>query len=258
MHKQAEIDLVKLEVLGCISENEIENLRIMEETDENFPWKELAEYQNIVSLLPSVLMVDGPSPSVKDNMVRKLNRSIFGADADNELEIIEIKEDISVAEPWEKRTTKDNVDWGSLSVSESLPLDTSSFQEVKTKKSIDSSEFIKSSQITEALEKADLLETSFYKPKVISEKISSPPRNIRKYVFASIIFIVATVSVLTYYFTRDAGEVIEFRSEVFTPVDNTASLLELVNADKFIPFVIAENVNSIKEEIKTDEKRMLH
>ena len=255
MDKQAEIDLVKLEVLGCISKNEIENLRIMEETDENFPWKEQARYQNLASLLPSVLVADMPSPSAKDNMVKKLNRSIFGADTDNELKMVDIKEEKSVAEPNKKSTIKDNVDWGSLTVSDSSLLDTSSFQEVKTKKSINRNEFVKSDQIKEDLDKEDLLETSFYKPKIISEKISPPPRKLRKYVFASIIFIVAAVSVLTYFLMSEADKVIEFRSEIFTPVDKTPDLLEIVNAKSFIPFVIPENVNIIEEEIKTGEKK---
>ncbi|MGB5530864.1 MAG: hypothetical protein WBQ32_12925, partial [Ignavibacteriaceae bacterium] len=67
MDKQKEIELVKLEVLGCINENEIKNLRVMKENDEDFPWKELAQYQNLISLLPTMLVTDIPSPCAKDN-----------------------------------------------------------------------------------------------------------------------------------------------------------------------------------------------
>ena len=53
MDKQKEIELVKLEVLGCINENEIKNLRVMKENDEDFPWKELAQYQNLMQFSSS-------------------------------------------------------------------------------------------------------------------------------------------------------------------------------------------------------------
>jgi protein TonB len=255
MEKQAEIDLVKLEVLGCISENEIENLRIMEETDEDFPWDELAHYQNLVSLLPSILAAEIPSPSIKDIMIKKLNRTIFGSDADDELEIVEIKEEKSAQESKGKSIIQDDAGWESLSISDSLKLDVSSFQEVKTKKSIDRDEYIKSDQIIEDLDKEDILETSFYKPKVIPDKISSPSRNLRKYVFAMIIFIAATVSVLTYFLISETDKVTEFKSEIFSLADKTPALLELVNADRVIPFVISEDANNLnKEEIKADEK----
>ena len=147
MDKQKEIELVKLEVLGCINENEIRNLRVMKEKDENFPWKELAQYQNLASLLPSILVAEIPSPNAKDNMIKKLNRSIFGAEDDNELEIVEIKEENSIDESSEKLAAKDNMDWGSLSISDSLPMDVSEFQEVKTKKSRDLNEFVTSTVV---------------------------------------------------------------------------------------------------------------
>jgi protein TonB len=256
MDKQTEIELIKLEVLGCIDNTESKNLCLMKETNEDFPWKELAEYQNLASLLPSTLVAEIPSPSAKDNMVRKLNHSIFGAEANNELEIIEIKEEKTVDVFSEKLTTKDNIDWDSLAISDTLPIDLSSFQEVKTKKSIDRNEFIKSTQITKDLEKENLLDTSFYKPKIKPEKNPSTSKNLKRYVLISAALIVALVSVTAYFLIPKTDEVTEAKNEIFTPVDKTPALLKVVSEDSFIPFVIPENVTSFKnEEIKTEEKK---
>ena len=72
MEKKKGLDLIKLEVLGCINEKDRENLRKMKETEEDFPWKELAEYQNLVALLPSSLSVKYPGSGLKDKTAMKL------------------------------------------------------------------------------------------------------------------------------------------------------------------------------------------
>lgn len=256
MDKQKEIELAKLEVLGCIDENEIKSLRVMKENDEDFPWKELAQYQNLVSLLPSMLVAETPSPSAKENMVRKLNHSIFGTGADNELEIVEVREEKSMDETSEKRTKKDNVDWGALSTFDSLPLDISSFQEVKTKKSIDRNEFTKSTRRKKVLEKEKHLETSFYQPKVISKKNPSPSKNLGRYVLIPFILFLVSVSVAAYYLLFNTAEITEFKNEILTPVDNNNNIMDLLSTNRFVHF---ENVESTKdipvEEIQAKEKK---
>jgi protein TonB len=271
MDKKTEIELVKLEVLGCINENEIENLRIMKESDEDFPWKELAQYQNLASLLPSILVAEIPSPNARDNMVKKLNRSIFGAEADNELKIVEIKEEKSDEYLTEKHTSEYKIDWGALSASDSLPIDMSpkdlnSFQEVKTKKSIERNEFIKATQITKVLEKEELLETSFYKPKVMSEKISLPHINLRRYVLISLILFVLSVSVTAYFLLRNTAEITEVKNEILTPVNNTHNILDMLSTNNLLHSAnveaaknnAIENIQNKKTKVASkDEQNML-
>jgi protein TonB len=248
MDRQKEIELVKLEVLGCINENEIKSLRVMKENDENFPWKELAQYQNLASLLPSVLVAEIPSPNAKDNMIKKLNRSIFGAEDDNELEIVEIKEENSIDESSEKLAAKDNMDWGSLSISDSLPMDVSEFQEVKTKKSRDLNEFVTSTQITKDLEKKELLGPSRNQYKIKSEKISSPHNNLRKYVLISLILFVLSVSVAAYFLIGNTSEITEFKNEILEPVDNTHNILDLLRTNSLMHSANVEVVKNIQDE----------
>jgi len=72
MDKKKTIDLIKLEVLGCINKEGSDTLHLSKENDENFPFKELGEYQNIIALLPSALMLEFPSNELKDKVAMKL------------------------------------------------------------------------------------------------------------------------------------------------------------------------------------------
>jgi hypothetical protein len=72
MENKKGIELIKLEVLGCISEKDSESLLKMKENDDNFPWKTLAEYQNLVSLLPLTLTLNFPDNDLKDKTATKL------------------------------------------------------------------------------------------------------------------------------------------------------------------------------------------
>lgn len=72
MENKKGIELIKLEVLGCINEKDSVSLLKMKEDDKNFPWKTLAEYQNLVSLLPLTLTLDYPDSDLKDKTATKL------------------------------------------------------------------------------------------------------------------------------------------------------------------------------------------
>lgn len=72
MDNKKGIELIKLEVLGCINEKDTESLLKMKETDDNFPWKELAEYQNLIALLPLTLTLIYPDSDLKDKTATKL------------------------------------------------------------------------------------------------------------------------------------------------------------------------------------------
>jgi hypothetical protein len=72
MDKKKSIELIKLEVLGCLTEKDKESLKEMKLSNEDFPWKELAEYQKVISLLPSLLEIKYPSDDLKDKTAMKL------------------------------------------------------------------------------------------------------------------------------------------------------------------------------------------
>ena len=64
-------DLIQAKALGCLDEEE-EKLfaKLLEEDD--FPWQELGQYQNLVAFLPTLLDIENPDKEVKDNIARKL------------------------------------------------------------------------------------------------------------------------------------------------------------------------------------------
>jgi hypothetical protein len=72
MDKKKSLELVKLEVLGCLNEKDIESLKIIKESNDDFPWKELADYQNLVALIASSLELKYPASELKDKTAMKL------------------------------------------------------------------------------------------------------------------------------------------------------------------------------------------
>jgi len=72
MDKKKSLDLIKLEVLGCISEKDGETLQAFKNEGEDFPWKELGDYQNVISMLPLTIEMKYPASDLKDKTAMKL------------------------------------------------------------------------------------------------------------------------------------------------------------------------------------------
>jgi hypothetical protein len=72
MEKGTAVKLVKAMALGCLDHAEDDELINYMETAEEFPWAELGEYQNLVSLLPLYLPLELPENEVKENLKSKL------------------------------------------------------------------------------------------------------------------------------------------------------------------------------------------
>lgn len=72
MEKKKVIELIKLEVLDCLSDSDAESLKLAKEVDPDFPWKELGDYQNLVALLPVALNIEFPVSELKDKVALKL------------------------------------------------------------------------------------------------------------------------------------------------------------------------------------------
>ena len=72
MDSKKQIELIKLSTIGCITPEDQATLNSLMVEDENFPWKELGEFQNLVALLPSALVIETPNWELKDKVARKL------------------------------------------------------------------------------------------------------------------------------------------------------------------------------------------
>lgn len=72
MDKKKSLDLIKLEVLGCLSDKDKESLQSMKAEGNEFPWKELGDYQNLIAILPLALELKYPASDLKDKTAMKL------------------------------------------------------------------------------------------------------------------------------------------------------------------------------------------
>ena len=72
MDKKKSLDLIKLEVLGCLNDKDKESLQAMKAEGEEFPWKVLGDYQNLIANLPLALELKYPASDIKDKTATKL------------------------------------------------------------------------------------------------------------------------------------------------------------------------------------------
>lgn len=114
------LELIQLYTAGCISQHERTLLKSLMENDENFPWIELAEYQNLIATLPSVLNPETPPQRVKEKIMMKLSKGLSVEEKRDLLDSPAIqKEEIKFEERTVKSESKSKIDWGSLSVIDS-------------------------------------------------------------------------------------------------------------------------------------------
>jgi len=60
--------------LGCLEREEYDLMMEYFKSNQDYPWQEFGEYQNLVALLPSFLNIELPDVQVKDRVARKLYR----------------------------------------------------------------------------------------------------------------------------------------------------------------------------------------
>jgi len=72
MDNKKALELIKLEAIGCLNKKDAASLLKMKETEKDFPWKILAEYQTLITLLPITLTLNYPDAELKDKTATKL------------------------------------------------------------------------------------------------------------------------------------------------------------------------------------------
>jgi hypothetical protein len=60
--------------IGCLEREDYDRMMDYFKSNQDYPWQELGEYQNLVALLPSFLNIEVPDARVKDMVARKLYR----------------------------------------------------------------------------------------------------------------------------------------------------------------------------------------
>ncbi len=226
MDKRTSIELIILEVLGCLDEKDRKSLQIMKETDENFPWKDLAEYQNLSALLPSILRVaDIPFPRAKERMVKKVNSLIFSEENIHQPIKVFPKKIESDKEQLEKVPAKSKIDWGSLSVSDSSPKNVKDFKEVKPKAPAVNRDSIHLSEINKFSDDEKLVRVDDDKSEITPEKTFKSSPILRRYILISIVLFVISASLFGYLLLKSKPEISEVL-KVNKSTDTTFNVLE--------------------------------
>jgi len=122
MDKKKSLDLIKLEVLGCLNDKDKESLQAMKAEGEEFPWKVLGDYQNLIANLPLALELKYPASDIKDKAATKLYnirdqikakveaRKALEMPAQPIEEISESEEIIEISENFEENTTTEQIE----------------------------------------------------------------------------------------------------------------------------------------------------
>jgi periplasmic protein TonB len=226
MDKSRSIELIILEVLGCLDENDRKILQVMKETDENFPWKVLAEYQNLSALLPSILKIANiPSSRAKEIMVKKLHSLIF-TDESIHQPTTDVPKKIKLnEEQLEKDLAKNKIDWGSLSFSDSTINEAKDFKEIKPKTHVVKSNSIHSPEFISFSEEVSLEIVVPDNTKITSERTPKSSPLPRKYILISIILFVISASIFGYLLLKSEPETTEVLM-VNKSIDTTFNVLE--------------------------------
>ena len=66
------IGMLQAKALGCLDESDNTEIQAFIDAGYVFPWNELGQYQNTVSLLPLTLQIELPDPGLKDKVALKL------------------------------------------------------------------------------------------------------------------------------------------------------------------------------------------
>ena len=199
-------ELITLDVLGCLNERERESFRIIKETDENFPWEELARYQNLVAQLPATLTASAvPSSTAKEKMLNKLNSLLAVSEKKSEPEkfIPGLKEQDRVEKELERVLEKNKISWDSLAVAETAHKEQDGFKEVRSKASTikkdllqENKGFLKSEESTSGVFKKSDSEFSGETDLKTSSKL-------KKYILAASVLFIISVSLFVYLMLRD-------------------------------------------------------
>jgi len=259
MDRLNKIELIQLYTAGCISQPDKIILKTLMENDENFPWSELAEFQNLIAILPSTINPGIPSHDVKEEIVMKMNKVLLG----EEIVISEIKVSQKAPVMFEEQPrnneSRSKIDWGSLSASNS------SSDEYKTREKVEEQPTI----IRDAELQKDLPDTSSHlvfevvtasREKLDKAKLQerfSALQGIRKYALVFGVVIVITVIAFSYFNLVKTSDNNYLQPEIQKPVNLSVAQEDVIIDDSVQEFVIPENVQLIEEEEQAQTKEQV-
>ena len=245
MDRKRDIELIILEVLDCQEENDKKSLKYLKENDEFFSWKDLARYQNLSALTPSVLDINHPSLNAKKVTIKKLNQLILGKEETNQPDKIGVDNKSTNTAEYEEVHSKNNFDWGSISVSNKVSKKLDGFEEVKTKTNV-----LRKESDHLSKHRDDFDETTG----VIEDRQSinlddgiKKNKKLHKYVLVSALLFVVIISMTAYLFfysNQGPGKI----AEVKKPVDTVVTPIEELSFDKLNGIEIPVETSQVQQQ----------
>jgi len=259
MDRLNKIELIQLYTAGCISQPDKIILKSLMENDENFPWSELAEFQNLIAILPSTINPITPSHDVKEEIVMKMNKVLLGEEIVVGESKVSKKAPVMLEEQPRNNESKSKIDWGSFSVLNS------SSDKPKTPEKVE----VQPTIISDAELQEDLPDTSSHLVfEVVTASAEKPDKaklqerfsalqGIRKYALVFGVVIVLAVIVFSYFNLVKTSDNNYLQPEIKKPVNVSVAQEDVIIDDSVQEFVIPENVQLIEEEEQAQTKEQV-
>jgi protein TonB len=244
------LELIQLYTTGCISPPDKIILKTLMENDENFPWAELAESQNLIAILPSILNPEMPSSRVKEKIMMKMNKELFVEVGTLSESKAFQKEIIQLEEQADKSESKSKIDWGTLSVLKSSSEEKKPQEKVEVHDPIVMKEPVKI-HFTETSSKLEFEEVNVIpeKPGVTKSKEHfSALLGMRKYALIFGVMAVLGVIVFSYFNLIKTSDNNYLQPEIKKPVNISIEQNDAVINDSVEELVIPENIQLAEEE----------
>lgn len=215
MENKKKIELIKLSTIGCISENDQASLNSLMIEDENFPWEELGEFQNLVALLPSALLIETPNWELKDKVARKLYKLRDEIKSQKEEkkpveETAEIPEQLSDKSE-EGITIEDNdKDIIEYDLAQVPSQEKSTAEPIVEEKPKQAETISKSILNKELIEKT----TKEFVGSHIANEIGAIQKNTKKSLFLSLILFIVVLLIITFMYFKFSGDLDSKQEEI--------------------------------------------
>ena len=247
MDKKRVTELILLQAAGSTNEQEQEELKILQETEKNFPWNKLADFQNKISLMPSVLSTETPSEEIKESFLKKMDSVSDSKDKVVKSNILGPGVELVSFEPVRNIISKNKNDHKKLNPLQTEIQETKEIKEVIEEKQIeevlplDKEGFTPVSKHKPVFEDNNF-ETNFELDEISHKKYTRKSKAFRKYILAASIVFIVSALVFGFLYLKNDNEIVKVVTESFKPKVILPPVVEKLQTDSLIEVTDAEEL----------------
>ncbi|MEJ2104184.1 MAG: TonB family protein [Ignavibacteriaceae bacterium] len=268
MDKKRVTELILLQAAGSTNEQEQEELKILQQTEENFPWNVLADFQNKISLMPSVLSTETPSEKIKESFLKKMDSVSDSKDKVVKSNILGPGVELVSFEPVRNIISKNKNDHKKLNPPQTEIQETKEINGAKEEKQLeevlplDKEGFIPVSKHKPVFGD-NSFESNFELDEISNKNYTRKSQGFRKYILAASIVFMVSVVLFGFFYLKSDDETVKVATESFKPKVILPPVVEKLQTDSLIEVTVAEQLpgdvtekvpEEIPEKILTKEK----